>query len=182
MENITDIAGTIRVLTQFLEESKHAEGQKTQQRTADSSHPQDKLKLLEEESRLLRGTVASLVETLQSESRKTQDLHKMMIKSVGHATAAPNDPQIQASFEKLKDEVYQLVKRHFTVNHETFSHTASSNAPELINRAAIATKLYECFFNKHSYIFGVWTELEQGLARFEREMLNYANGTGNVEK
>lgn len=105
-----------------------------------------------------------------------------MIKAVGNTTAAPNDPQIQAGFEKLKDDIYQLVKRHFIVSHERFSPTASSDAPELITRAAIATKLYECFFNKQSYIFGVWTELEQVLARFEREMLNYANGAGNVEK
>lgn len=120
------------------------------------------------------------METLQSESRKTHDLHKMMIKAVGHATAAPNDPQIQADFEKLKDEIYQFVKRHFTVNHETFSPT-SSDALELINRAAIATKLYECFFDNHSYVFGIGPELEDSLACFEREILHNGNGAGDVE-
>lgn len=171
-EHVKELPGITQTVTRVLEELKNNEGYKSKERMLEDTAAQDKLKELEEDKKILQAKVASLDEALQSESRKTQELHKMMIKVAGHTDGTPNDTEIQVGFEKLKNDIYQLVMSHFTRNITKFSTKTSPDIGELINRAKIATYIYDRFFSDQSRVYGVEKLLEHGLACFEKEVLH----------
>ena len=138
-----------------------------EQAHSDKMSLQEMLQKLESDCKILNDFAGDKDQALKN-------LRRTMLRE-GRKDEAPMDDEISIKFYKLRDMIFQLVKRHFQTYSESkkLCHPgASPDLQELRLRSEIANYLYDSFFSPELMIFVLEGEIEECFQEFETSIRN----------
>ncbi|KIX03794.1 uncharacterized protein Z518_07347 [Rhinocladiella mackenziei CBS 650.93] len=117
-----------------------------------------------EQQKLLSGNLGN---QLAGNKLELARLRKMMIRA-GHKEDAPMDDDVAERFLAIRNDIFQLVRNHFSQlakDRSGLPQGASADLLELIIQAEVADILYQYFFSPQALLFGFGDEEDNNILK-----------------